>query len=206
MQRDPNGSGIPGLVPPEVLIFFRIPKTGGNTMDGVFQQCLPDQHFHADVGPTDSALLVRSTKKIAEKLGRLPSEKQRAIRCLIGIHVAMDVETIFERPSKFFTIVRHPSVSTGGRCVVSSSRSGTRPRGAHAGSDLRDHRKRLADWNQYDIELHAWVKARFAAQVRPLEPEFSREVRRFETMNRLLQRAHRLSPKLIKTIARVVMK
>jgi len=102
-------SKIPGMPPaPDVLIFFRIPKTAGNTIDGVFEHCFPDEHFHAHVGVTDSALLVRSTQKIAEKFRRLPIEKQRSVRCLIGIHVAMDVDTIFDRPSKFFTVVRHP--------------------------------------------------------------------------------------------------
>ncbi len=39
--------GIPGLVPPEVLIFFHIPKTGGMTMMGVVEHCFADQHFNA---------------------------------------------------------------------------------------------------------------------------------------------------------------
>ncbi len=54
MQQRSFRSGIPGVPPPEVLIFFRIPKTGGNTMEGVFGHCMPEhvsrfaavQHIH----------------------------------------------------------------------------------------------------------------------------------------------------------------
>jgi hypothetical protein len=309
MNGKTNRLGILGLTPPEVLIFFRIPKTGGNTMDGLFEHCFPDQHFHAHVGVTESALLVRSTQKIREKLHRLPAEKQRAIRCLIGIHVAMDVESIFDRPTKFFTIVRHPvdrSISNffhnrmeahlpsypfikdltfeqyldsgigldahnhqvrllsgcpeldapwdpEGRPIAAPpverrhlelakrnieerfivaapleeftalvwffkrlygwplrrvfyqirNETPGRPK-LEAVSEAT--RKRLGEWNRYDIELYEWVKSRFAEQIRSLEPQFSREVRRFERLNRLVQRAHRTLPRPIQSAARLIMK
>lgn len=100
--------GVPGLIPPEVLIFFRMPKTGGNTMDGVLEHCFPNEYFHGHVGPADSALLVRPTARIADKFNQLPLEQQERVRCFIGIHVSLDVDRIFQKPSKFFTIVRQP--------------------------------------------------------------------------------------------------
>jgi hypothetical protein len=103
-----RSTGIPGLVPPEVLIFFHIPKTGGRTMKVVIQHCLADQCFDGDLTDPDTALWVRSTARIAEKFNQLPIERQHAVRCMVGEHVSMDVAGIFDRPSKFFTIVREP--------------------------------------------------------------------------------------------------
>ena len=63
-------------------------------------------------------------------------------------------------------------------------------------------RKRLETFNQYDIELYEWVKARFAKQIEPLEPNFSHEVRRFELLNGLIERIAEHSPKAIYNVAR----
>ncbi|HXN87902.1 MAG TPA: sulfotransferase family 2 domain-containing protein [Methylocella sp.] len=103
-----RSTGIPGLAPPQVLIFLHIPKTGGQTMGAILAHCFPDQHFNPELEHGDTALLLRSTPRIAEKFRQLPVEKQRAVRCMIPACCAMDVDTIFDRPSKFFTIVRHP--------------------------------------------------------------------------------------------------
>ncbi len=103
-----RSTGIPGLAPPPVLIFLHIPRTGGNTMQAIFQHCFPDQHFNPELAYGDTALSLRSTRRIAEKFRQLPVEKQRAVRCMIGAPCTMDVDAIFDRPSKFFTIVRHP--------------------------------------------------------------------------------------------------
>jgi Sulfotransferase family len=101
-------STIPGLAPPPVLIFFHIPKTGGETMKAILRRCLPDQHFDSDVDFPDTALWVRSTARIADKFHKLPIERRHAIRCMVGEHIAMDVAGIFDSPSKFFTVLRDP--------------------------------------------------------------------------------------------------
>jgi Sulfotransferase family len=103
-------TNIPGLAPPPVLIFFHIPKTGGLTMRAVVQHCLPDQHFDCIclTGQDFTSLWVRPTATIAKMFHQLPVERQRAVRCAIGEHVTMDVAAIFDRPSKFFTILREP--------------------------------------------------------------------------------------------------
>lgn len=287
-------AGIPGLVPPPVLIFFHIPKTGGMTMEGIIEHCLPDQHFNAYIRVPDTALLVRSTTKVAEKFHKLPAEKQRAVRCVIGTHFTMDVDTLFDRQSKFFTILRHPvdrvisnffhirvmshlqcypfikdltleqyldsgigldqdnhqvrmlsgcpeldapwdldgrKISVERRHLEMAQRNieehfivaaplekysalvwflkrlygwplhrvlfqvrnetANRPK-LEAVSEAT--RKRLETLNQYDMELYDWVKSRFAKQIEPLEPNFSREVRIFDLLNRLSQRVDRLIP------------
>jgi hypothetical protein len=56
--------------------------------------------------------------------------------------------------------------------------------------------------NQYDIEVFEWVKARFAKQIQSMEPHFSREVRRFDMLNRGVQRISRLSPQPIRRLAK----
>jgi hypothetical protein len=62
-------------------------------------------------------------------------------------------------------------------------------------------RKRLETFNKYDIELYEWVKARFAKQIQSMEPRFSREVRRFDMLNRAVNRIQRLSPQPIRGLA-----
>jgi hypothetical protein len=100
-------NGLPA--PPEVLIFFRIPKTGGNTMDRPLARCFPGaQHFDAEVGFTGSALLTRSREKIEAKFRSLPLAQQQAVRCVMGTHIPLGLHTLFDRPAKYFTIVRHP--------------------------------------------------------------------------------------------------
>jgi Sulfotransferase family len=104
-----RASSIPGLAPPPVLIFFHIPKTGGVTMQAIFRRCFsPDEYFDPETSAHGTALWVRSTARMAEKFHKLPVERQRAVRCVVGEHIAMDVAGIFDRPSKFFTIVREP--------------------------------------------------------------------------------------------------
>jgi hypothetical protein len=62
-------------------------------------------------------------------------------------------------------------------------------------------RKRLETLNQYDIEIYEWVKARFAKQIQSMEPYFSREVRRFDMLNRAAQRISGISPQAIRRLA-----
>jgi Sulfotransferase family len=300
-----RSTGIPGLAPPQVLIFFHIPKTGGQTMQAIFEHCFPDQHFNGKLANSGTALLVGSTARIAKKFCQLPSERQRAVRCMIGAHCAMDVDTIFDRPSKFFTIVRHPvdraishfffirnlnnlpcypfikdmtleqyldsgigldhdnqqvrmlsgcpeldapwdldgrKISTPPverrhlemakrnieeRFIAAApleefaalvwflkllygwpfhrilfrihNENPNRPKLAAVSEATQ---KRLEEGNQYDIELYEWVKARFAKQIQSMEPHFSRDVRRFDMLNRGVQRISRLSPQPIRGLAK----
>ncbi|MGQ0444312.1 MAG: sulfotransferase family 2 domain-containing protein [Beijerinckiaceae bacterium] len=302
-----SGAGIPGLAPPQVLIFLHIPKTGGQTMEAILAHSFPDQHFNPELEHGDTALMLRSTPRIAGKFRLLPVEKQRAVRCMIPSACAMDVDTIFDRPSKFFTIVRHPvdrvistffhirryshlpfhrflkdltleqyldsgiglyhdnqQVRMLSGCPeldapwdlesqpISSTSSSVERRHLEMATRNVEERfiaaapleefvalvwflKRLYGWpynrvlfrilndnpnrpklaavseaarnrlqtlNQYDIELYEWVKARFAKQIEPLEPRFSREVRRFDILNRCVQQISRRSPQPIQRLAR----
>ena len=61
-------------------------------------------------------------------------------------------------------------------------------------------RQRLTEMNRYDIELYEWVLKRFAQQIKPLEPGFSREVRRFEVLNTAAQKFYRTAPDSIRKL------
>ena len=109
-----SDTALGGLVPPSILIFFHIPKTGGGTMDFILRHCFPaNQNFIARVGELDpsepySSLWIAPRNKIAEKYRLLSPEAKAAIRCISEVHPPMGIHTIFERPAKYFTLVRHP--------------------------------------------------------------------------------------------------
>lgn len=306
MLFDSRSTGIPGLAPPQVLIFFSIPKTGSETMERIFEHCFQNQYFFFyEVTGLETALWVQSTMSIRKKFHQLPVEGQRAVRCLMGSHFTMDVDTLFDRPSKFFTILRQPvdrAISNffynqtrrdmffyplikdmtleqyldsgigldhdnhhvrmlsgcpeldtpwnlDGRPIVAPpverrhlemakrnieerfivaapleqftalvwflkrlygwpmnqvlfqirNQTPNRPK---LGTVSEATRKRLEKSNQYDIELYEWGKARFAEQIKPLEPDFSHEVRRFAALNNCAQRIGRLSPQPIRAMAK----
>ena len=299
---------IPGLMPPEILIFFHVPKTGGSTMDGVFEHGLPGEYFHAHTGVTQSSLLVRPTESIRQKFAALPPPARQAVRYVIGTHVSLDVAAIFDRPAKFFTIVREPvdRVISNFFYVRSATHIPSYPfirnmtleqyLDSGIGLDFDNHqvrllsgcpeldapwdptggpistppverrhldlakrnieegfitaaplesftalvwffkllydwplhrtffqirnetpdrprteavpeatRERLHEYNKYDAELYQWVKRRFSEQIGPLEPQFSRQVRWFDRMNRCVQRLGPLSPQGIQKLGRALL-
>jgi Sulfotransferase family len=108
MTSTSRDSSIPGLTPPPVLIFFHIPKTGGKTMKFIVQRNFSNQYFDCELDVPDTALWARSTARIAGKFHDVPIERQRAVRCIVGEHMTLDVAGIFDRPSKFFTVLREP--------------------------------------------------------------------------------------------------
>jgi hypothetical protein len=104
-----HGANAAGLVRPELLIFFHLPKTGGTTMDFILKHCFPeDQLFSAFVGVPESAISVGSREKIAAKYNLLSPQAKGFVRCVMGGHMGMGIHTLFDRPAKYFTIVRHP--------------------------------------------------------------------------------------------------
>jgi Galactose-3-O-sulfotransferase len=97
------------LAPPDILILFHMPKTGGTTMGSILERCFPgDLHFNADVGNPDSALWVASRAKIAAKYNALPAEAKQSFRAVFYCHIPMGLHTLFDRPAKYFTMARHP--------------------------------------------------------------------------------------------------
>lgn len=306
-SQDSQDSETAKLKAPEILIFFRMPKTGGHTMDAPLVHCFPGpQHFSAEVGFTGSALLTRSREKIVAKYEGLSLDARRAIRCVLGAHIPMGLHTMFDRPAKYLTIVRHPvdrvissfyftllvathvpsSRYIQGMTLEQYLDSGIgldpfdqqvrmlsgcpdldvpldpdgQPISAPpverrhlemAKRNIEDHfvaaspleeitgmllflrrlygwnlrdilyqirnvtpgrpslnavpiatRRRLEDYNRFDIELYDWVKARFAKQIRDLEPGFSRDRRRFEVMNSAAQAVSRIVPGPVRGVAR----
>ena len=304
IRLDPRTAGIPGLTPPEILVFLRIPKTAGSTVESVFDRCLSGVAFHGHIPVSTSALLIRSTDAIGELFRRLPPDERKAVRCFVDEHVSMDVVSLFDRPVRLFTIVRHPVdriissfyyIRTKSHLtsypfikdlsleeyldsgigldsdnhqvrVLSGCPELDAPWDPHgrpisappvephhlklAKSNIEQHfiaaaaleqvtsliwffkrlygwplhrvlfrrhkadtgrpplervpaatRQRLTEINRYDIELYEWVRERFAQQIRPLEPGFSREVRRFEMLNAVAQKLHRTAPDSVRRLA-----
>jgi Galactose-3-O-sulfotransferase len=78
-------------------------------MEFILAQSFPgDQHFNAYVGVPDSAISTASRALITEKYNLLSAEEKRSIRCVFCGHMPMGIHTLFDRPAKYFTIVRHP--------------------------------------------------------------------------------------------------
>jgi hypothetical protein len=102
----PKGVSVPQA--PEILIFFHIPKTGGQTLSGVLRNCFRNKYFDCTMDSPDTALNFVFTARVASRFHGLSVEKQRDIRCVAGEHIHMDVATIFDRPSEFITLVREP--------------------------------------------------------------------------------------------------
>jgi hypothetical protein len=61
-------------------------------------------------------------------------------------------------------------------------------------------RRRLADWNRYDLELYDWVEERFANQLAPMQPQFDRQVRQFAAANALALRLDSAMPRGVRDI------
>lgn len=106
----PRDSNIPGVSPPPVLIFFHIPKTGGSTFEAVLSRGLADEYFDINFFSEecpDSCLWVYSTPRIAKKFDDR-NVSPCNVRCMGGDHVSLDVQSLFDQPSKFVTILRNP--------------------------------------------------------------------------------------------------
>jgi hypothetical protein len=74
-----------------------------------------------------------------------------------------------------------------------------RPRAADVPSRLI---KIIEDSNSYDLELYEWIKSRFFVQCSQFEPQLSQDVKRFQSINRVLNSAGRMFPhKLRKRLA-----
>jgi hypothetical protein len=109
MQLTENQPGIRGESPPELLIFFHIPKTGGTTLEKIIQRAVPAEkiflvNYH---GPARSSLLVRSSEQIAAYLREMSPGRRQSIAFVIG-HFTMEIDALFDRPSRYFTIIREP--------------------------------------------------------------------------------------------------
>jgi hypothetical protein len=123
MMSSSRKTAIPGLAAPPVLIFFHIPKAGGMTMEKVIERCLRDEQFNAYLKMPDTALLVRSTAKVAEKVISCRSKgSMRFVAWSARILPSMSL-LFFDKPSMFSTVA--PSGGSG--CFQLLSQSGHEP-------------------------------------------------------------------------------
>ena len=79
-------------------------------MHAILQRVHAGAHFDVEFGEEapDSPLWFYSTERVLRKYERLSPHERSRIRCVSGDHVNYSVSNIFDRPSKFFTIVRRP--------------------------------------------------------------------------------------------------
>jgi hypothetical protein len=107
-----SGLKLPGesrIQPPEILIFFHIPKTGGTSMDAVLSRCFPHtQHFNGAMADMRSALSIRPREKIEARYHALDDVDKRAIRCVMGTHYPFGIHTMLDGPAKYFSLLRPP--------------------------------------------------------------------------------------------------
>jgi hypothetical protein len=91
-----------------ITIFQHIAKTGGSSigkaLSAVFRT---EQQLSVMPGPRVTALGTWSMEYVAEAWGRLPAEQQEEIRLVAG-HLPFGVHEIFQKCSKYVTILRDP--------------------------------------------------------------------------------------------------
>jgi hypothetical protein len=107
MMSSSRNTAIPGLAPPPVLIFFHIPKTGGMTMEKVIERCLRDEQFNAYLKMPDTALLVRSAAKVAEKV--ISCRSKGSMRFVAwSARILPSMSLLFSTNHRCFLRMRHP--------------------------------------------------------------------------------------------------
>jgi hypothetical protein len=94
---------------PDILIHYHLPKTGGTTLNILLRGNFPgSQRFIAKTGVTYSHLWTESFDALKAKFDALTPEEKLAVRCVTAAHLPWGVHTIFNRPSKYVTVLRHP--------------------------------------------------------------------------------------------------
>jgi hypothetical protein len=107
MMSSSRKTAVPGLAAPPVLIFFHIPKAGGMTMEKVIERCLRDEQFNAYLKMPDTALLVRSTAKVAEKV--ISCRSKGSMRFVAwSARILPSMSLLFSTNHRCFLRLRHP--------------------------------------------------------------------------------------------------
>src|SRR5262249_21574734 len=100
---------------PEILIHLHIPKTGGVSLNSMIQHGFRDDEIF-DAMLDDSAkyntrkyngLGLAPYKLCRERLAAYVPDRFHRIRYVTG-HVPMGLHRAFDRPVKYFTVIRHP--------------------------------------------------------------------------------------------------
>ena len=117
MINDKNTRSISSLVDsvarptaPDILIHMHIPKTGGTSLNSMLQHAFPSDEV-ADTMVIDDRLYnglgVASYDLCVQRLTSYSAVDLRRIRYVTG-HLCFGVHRIFNRPAKYFTVIRNP--------------------------------------------------------------------------------------------------
>jgi hypothetical protein len=96
--------------PPAVLIQFHLPKTGGTSLSSMVKHAFRREEIFESISEGEEVydgLSLVTFESCRERLSARGPEGLNKIRYLSG-HVPFGVHTLFERPAKYITVIRHP--------------------------------------------------------------------------------------------------
>src|SRR5262249_14008237 len=105
-----RSSTVPRPSAPSVLIHMHIPKTGGTSLNSMVQHGFRnDEVFDTTIGSSEflSGLGLAEFEYCRQRLASFRPEDVRRIRYVSG-HLPMGLHNAFDRPAKYFTVIRHP--------------------------------------------------------------------------------------------------
>jgi hypothetical protein len=95
---------------PEILIHMHIPKTGGTSLESMLCHAFKSEEvFDTTIDGNEqySGLGLASYERCRGQLALYSPEELRRLRYVTG-HIPMGIHRLFDRPAKYFTLVRHP--------------------------------------------------------------------------------------------------
>ncbi len=95
---------------PDILIHLHIPKTGGTSLNSMVQHGFRnDEVFDTTSGGNElySGLSLANYEYCRRRLATYAPDDLRRIRYVSG-HLPMGLHRAFDRPGKYFTVIRHP--------------------------------------------------------------------------------------------------
>lgn len=95
---------------PEILIHLHIPKTGGTSLNSMLQHGFRNDEVTDCVMPGEephNALGIVPYDYCRRRLAAYRPDELRRIRYATG-HLPMGLHRAFDRPAKYFTVIRHP--------------------------------------------------------------------------------------------------
>lgn len=95
---------------PDVLIHLHIPKTGGTSLNSMMQHGFRNDEvldISIDIDEFYCGLGIATYEHCQERLASYSRDDLARIRYATG-HLPMGLHSVFDRPAKYFTVIRHP--------------------------------------------------------------------------------------------------